>query len=167
MISQKVDESVWKTNFDKIKSGKVGTIGFVAPEIVRRENYCELCDIFSCGVVLINMTTGKMPFPKPKGVGEMVFNPHTKKQQFRPSKNYYLFASDKNRFWNKFDNNAAKNKPLKSLLQKMLEFDPKKRIGIAKITKNKWYNGKHYKPDDIKTQVQFLLKSTVKYYMIR
>ena len=160
---QRVDASVWQMKFDKIKGERVGTQGFVAPEILCGFNYCELCDIFSCGIVLINMTTGKMPFPKPKGVGEMIFNPRTQMKHFQPSKNYDLFASNKKAFWNKFDNNIAANKRLTSLVKKMLEFDPKKRIGIEKIETNKWYNGKHYKRGDIKTQVQFLQKSAVEF----
>ncbi|OHT16393.1 AGC family protein kinase [Tritrichomonas foetus] len=39
-----------------------GTIAYVAPEMIKRENYTEKVDIWSTGVVLYSMLTGKLPF---------------------------------------------------------------------------------------------------------
>lgn len=40
----------------------VGTSYYLAPEVARREEYNELCDIWSCGVVMYMLLTGFPPF---------------------------------------------------------------------------------------------------------
>jgi calcium/calmodulin-dependent protein kinase (CaM kinase) II len=40
----------------------VGTPGYVAPEVVRREAYGPAVDMWACGVLLYIMLSGKMPF---------------------------------------------------------------------------------------------------------
>jgi calcium-dependent protein kinase len=42
-------------------SGIVGTAGYVAPEVLCEE-YNEKCDLWSVGMILFNLVTGKMPF---------------------------------------------------------------------------------------------------------
>eukprot|EP00930_Biecheleria_cincta_P047667 TRINITY_DN33092_c0_g1_i1.p1 TRINITY_DN33092_c0_g1~~TRINITY_DN33092_c0_g1_i1.p1 ORF type:complete len:542 (-),score=120.90 TRINITY_DN33092_c0_g1_i1:712-2337(-) len=39
-----------------------GTPSYIAPEIVTGGNYDEKCDIWSCGVMLYQMTSGRFPF---------------------------------------------------------------------------------------------------------
>jgi eukaryotic-like serine/threonine-protein kinase len=46
----------------------VGTIGYMAPEQARGEEIDERADIFSFGVILFQMLTGKMPFQAPNAV---------------------------------------------------------------------------------------------------
>lgn len=42
--------------------GMVGTPGYVAPEVVKREPYGPPVDMWACGVLLYIMLSGKMPF---------------------------------------------------------------------------------------------------------
>jgi serine/threonine protein kinase/Tfp pilus assembly protein PilF len=46
----------------------VGTIGYMAPEQARAEKIDERVDIFSFGVILCQMLTGKLPFQAPNAV---------------------------------------------------------------------------------------------------
>ena len=44
-------------------SGLFGTPRFLAPEQVRGEPACQASDVFSLGLILYELATGKMPFP--------------------------------------------------------------------------------------------------------
>eukprot|EP00187_Rhodella_violacea_P014060 CAMPEP_0184711642 /NCGR_PEP_ID=MMETSP0314-20130426/2288_1 /TAXON_ID=38298 /ORGANISM="Rhodella maculata, Strain CCMP 736" /LENGTH=584 /DNA_ID=CAMNT_0027173843 /DNA_START=56 /DNA_END=1807 /DNA_ORIENTATION=- len=47
---------------DALHRSMVGTPAFVAPEILRKQSYGPPVDMWSCGVILWNMLTGKYPF---------------------------------------------------------------------------------------------------------
>ncbi|OMJ89773.1 hypothetical protein SteCoe_8043 [Stentor coeruleus] len=39
------------------------SVQFTAPEVLKNENFCEKCDIWSCGTILYLLLSGKTPFP--------------------------------------------------------------------------------------------------------
>jgi calcium/calmodulin-dependent protein kinase I len=41
---------------------KCGTPGYIAPEILRSQGYTEKADIFSAGVIMYNLLTGRLLF---------------------------------------------------------------------------------------------------------
>jgi serine/threonine protein kinase len=43
-------------------TGRVGTIGYMAPELAAKERYDESCDLFSLGVVAHSLLCGKYPY---------------------------------------------------------------------------------------------------------
>ena len=103
--------------------GKIGTIMYMAPEILRKEPYDEKVDIWSTGIILYNMMTGCSPFT----TGEADF------------KIYQILNREIN-----FD--LIKNDDLRELCKEMMERDPEKRIDArtalekALLIKNKIYN---------------------------
>ena len=48
---------------DKTCSSVLGTLGYIAPEIIRQENYSFPVDIWGFGVILYSLICGKLPFP--------------------------------------------------------------------------------------------------------
>ena len=85
--------------------GEIGTIKYMAPEIIMKEPYDEKVDIWSTGIVLYNMMTGYEPFSG----GDEQF----KRMQIvnRPI-NFDIIT----------------NNDLRDLCKEMLERDPEKRI---------------------------------------
>ncbi|KRW98548.1 Protein kinase-like domain [Pseudocohnilembus persalinus] len=100
---------------DQIRQTVIGTLAIRAPEIIKNEAYDERVDVFSLGVVLSEMLTGKNPFYKQKdeeiGVEEITRR-ILYKEPFFPEDISYLG---------------------KSLIKKMLEKDPNKRISLEEI----------------------------------
>ena len=103
--------------------GEIGTIKYMAPEIIMKEPYDEKVDIWSTGIVLYNMMTGYEPFSG----GDEQF----KRMQIvnRPI-NFDIII----------------NNDLRDLCKEMLERDPEKRIDArtalekANIIKRKIFN---------------------------
>ena len=42
--------------------GTAGTLGYMAPEILRKESYSFGCDLWSLGCIIYVMTSGYLPF---------------------------------------------------------------------------------------------------------
>ncbi|CAG9335573.1 unnamed protein product [Blepharisma stoltei] len=53
--------------------GKCGSLGFVAPEILKEQKYSSNVDVFSCGIVYYTLIAGHTPF-KGKNHKEIYFN---------------------------------------------------------------------------------------------
>jgi serine/threonine protein kinase len=120
---------VFESDADTImKTHYVGTRGYQAPELLLSQPYDLACDIFSCGVVLFILLTGYPPFEQAQ----------KKDRWYAP-----LVYGDHKRFWKGHRGcSIQKNSQVKDLIQKMLEFDPKKRISINELKQHAWYNGK-------------------------
>ena len=103
--------------------GKIGTIMYMAPEILKKEPYDEKVDIWSTGIILYNMITGCSPFT----AGDADF------------KIYQILNREIN-----FD--LIKNDDLRELCKEMMERDPEKRIDArtalekALLIKSKIFN---------------------------
>ena len=92
---------------EKMK-GKIGTTMYMAPEILKNEQFNEKIDVWSAGIILFNMMTGCEPFAS----GNEKF------------KQYQIINKPIN-----FD--VIKNDYLRELCQEMLEKDPEKRLDAA------------------------------------
>jgi serine/threonine protein kinase len=121
---------VFESDADAImKTTYVGTRGYQAPELLLDKPYDLACDIFSMGVVLFILITGYPPFEQA----------HYSDRWFRP-----LAKGDCAKFWKYHAGCSISNdEKCKDLLEKMLCYDPKKRITIAEIKKHPWFNGKY------------------------
>ena len=102
-------------------TGKVGTLKYMAPEIFTKPFYNEKVDIWSVGIILYNMITGREPFAL-----------DTKEYKAHQVSNHEI----------NFD--LIKNDDIREFCQELLEKNPNKRIDArnafekAKIIKKKY-----------------------------
>nr|XP_054760286.1 serine/threonine-protein kinase Chk1-like [Lytechinus pictus]XP_054760289.1 serine/threonine-protein kinase Chk1-like [Lytechinus pictus] len=100
-----------------------GTPPYVAPEVLKRKEYhAEPADIWSCGIILVAMLAGELPWDEPTYSCNEFCDWLDKKMHLSP--------------WKKIDTT-----PL-ALLRRILTETPAKRITIQNIKKDRWYRSK-------------------------
>lgn len=117
---EELEMAIQKTSADKgAAAGYVGTPGYVAPEIVKREPYGPAVDMWACGVVLYIMLSGKMPF----------FGRNDAECLKRTAEGKYSFPS---REWSRISPEAV------SLVKALLQVDPSKRLTANAALAHTW-----------------------------
>ena len=101
----------------------VGTLSYMAPEILKRETYNYKCDLWSIGIILYNSIFGNSPYP---GYTEL---------EIRKKIEMFGYKLIKN----------TGNKELDDLILKLLEKDPLKRINWDEYFEHPFY--KKYKDE--------------------
>ncbi|XP_013782750.1 serine/threonine-protein kinase Chk1-like isoform X2 [Limulus polyphemus] len=99
---------------------RCGTLPYIAPEVLIREYNAEPADVWSCGVILVALLAGELPWDKP----------HYDCREYRDWKECKIMQSP----WRKIDNLAL------SLLRKVLMGSPSKRYTISQIKSHQWFN---------------------------
>jgi serine/threonine-protein kinase Chk1 len=113
---------------ERLLDRRCGTMPYIAPEILMKSQYnAEPADIWSCGVVLVAMLTGELPWDKPTPDQKEYTNWKDLKYSIDP--------------WKKID-----NLPL-SLLRKVLMPLPSKRYNLGQIQNHIWVK-KAFKESD-------------------
>ncbi|KAK7049784.1 Serine/threonine-protein kinase Chk1 [Halocaridina rubra] len=102
---------------------RCGTKPYMAPEVLLRPYNAEPADIWSCGVVLVALLAGELPWDEP------TFS--CPEYTSWKDKDCNLFTSSP---WTKIDNLAL------SLLRKVLTSVPRQRATISQIKNHQWFN---------------------------
>lgn len=124
---------------EKLKA-RFGTSYYIAPEVLRR-SYDEKCDLWSCGVILYILLSGRPPFPGRND--EEILN-RVKKGVF------YLTGPE----WEPISPEA------KDLITKLLEFNPTKRLSAEESLNHPWFSlNIQEKPSQIPQNILENLKS--------
>ncbi|SPP77849.1 ribosomal protein S6 kinase 2 beta [Drosophila guanche] len=98
------------------------TANFVAPEVLKRQGYDLACDIWSLGVLLYIMLSGRTPFAStPNDSPEVILK--------RIGSGHIDFSSSR---W------ALISAPVKELLRQMLHIVPENRPTVAQILEHSW-----------------------------
>ncbi len=106
----------------------VGSSYYMAPEIIKRK-YNEKCDLWSIGVILYILLTGRPPFD---GNDDDEILSNVKKGTFdKHSYPYPLLSSQS-----------------KDLINKLLQYDPKKRINADQAIEHPWFKSAEFKKKD-------------------
>ena len=126
----------------------IGSAYYIAPEVLSR-NYTELCDIWSCGVIMYILLTGRPPF---NGINEEEIMKKIKEGNYDLSKYPWGIISD----------------DAKDLIKGLLQVNPKKRLTAKDALSHKWFQSEKIKANqtayNIKNrQVNKLVDNLVKY----
>jgi len=112
-----------------MKTHYVGTRGYQAPELLKREPYTKACDIFSAGVVLFILLTGYPPF----------------EQAIKSDKWFHpLYKDDRDKFWEQHKG-CGVDKDCKYLLGKMMAYRAVDRPTLEQIFNHPWVVGERAK----------------------
>jgi serine/threonine protein kinase len=97
-----------------------GTLGYVAPEVLKKEPYSYSCDLWSYGCIMYALLSGSLPFDH-----------ESQKETIKMTLENKL----------EFDLPCWKNvsEPCKELIISLLEKDPKNRINLEKSLSHPWF----------------------------
>lgn len=113
------ESSLDRKNNDQVLSSSVGTPLYVAPEISKKKPYGPPVDMWSCGVIMHLMLSGKLPF-KAKTTTEL----------FELIAKQPLLFKDK--YWHDISPEA------KNLVSSLLQKDPLKRLPAGAALHHDW-----------------------------
>ncbi|OMJ75164.1 hypothetical protein SteCoe_25747 [Stentor coeruleus] len=100
---------------------KYGTAYYIAPEVISK-NYNEKCDIWSCGVILYILLSGRPPF----------YGKNDKEILRNVTEGHYSMQGAE---WTRISSEA------KSLISRMLQFNPNDRITAVQALNHPWIQG--------------------------
>lgn len=131
-----------------MKTCRVGTRGFQAPELLCGKNYSKKCDTFSLGVTLFVLMSKTMPCREEATVQDPLY--------------VYMAAKKYSDYWAKFSRGNINFSPeLNVLLQGMLAYQPVERMNINDtareggsvpgIKSSAWYRGEVYTQEELKS----------------
>lgn len=115
---------------DGILKERLGTAGYMAPEIYFLRYKGDKVDIFASGVVLFMMYSGHPPFQT-----AIASDPYFKLIR---EKKYLMFWS----FHTRRKPPGFYSEDFQSLIEGMIAFDPEDRLSIDKILHHPWFAGK-------------------------
>lgn len=105
---------------ERLLDKRCGTLPYVAPEVLCRLHHAAPADIWSCGIILVTMLAGELPWDQPS----------TNCQEFVEWKENGKWMTKTP--WSKLDTLAI------SLLRKILAPNPSNRLTLTKIIDHKW-----------------------------
>ncbi len=108
---------IWAKEFDM--TDVIGSVCYVAPEVLEN-NYDESCDIWSCGVIMFILLSGKMPF---NGYDEDEILEKVSKGKFDLKQKEFLKVSLE----------------AKDLICKLLTFNPNQRPNARSALRHPWF----------------------------
>ncbi|XP_046804980.1 serine/threonine-protein kinase grp [Lucilia cuprina] len=107
---------------ERLLDKRCGTLPYVAPEVLLKPYHAQPADIWSCGVILVTMLAGELPWDQPS----------IQCQEFINWKDNDRWSTQTP--WSKLDTLAI------SLLRKVLATNPTYRLSLDKILDHKWCN---------------------------
>lgn len=136
-----------------MKTVRVGTRGFQAPELLCGKSYSKKCDTFSLGVTLFVLMSKTMPCREEATIQDPLY--------------IFMAANRYEEYWEKFRKGGINfSSDLKTLLQGMLAYQPANRLQIDDyqrspdselikgIRNSAWYQGDVFSQADLKSELQ-------------
>ncbi|XP_060661180.1 serine/threonine-protein kinase grp [Drosophila nasuta] len=107
---------------ERLLDKRCGTLPYVAPEVLLKPYHAQPADIWSCGVILVTMLAGELPWDQPSATCTEFIN-------WKENDHWQTQTP-----WSKLDTLAI------SLLRKVLASSPGSRLTLEKILDHKWSN---------------------------
>lgn len=126
------------TSHHLMRTNRVGTRGYQAPELLLQRGYTKKCDIFALGVLLFVILTKHPPFK----------NAVAEDQWFRQIAKK-AFAE----FWKKHPRDEL-SQPCKDLIVKCLCYQPLDRLDCAGILESEFVQGEKYAQNEMEAALQ-------------
>ncbi|XP_055638346.1 serine/threonine-protein kinase grp [Toxorhynchites rutilus septentrionalis] len=104
---------------ERLLDKKCGTLPYVAPEVLVKPYQATPADIWSCGIILVTMLAGELPWDQPSSACQ---------EYLCWKENNYTTGTP----WSKLDTLTL------SLLRKILVPNPSQRLTLDKIQEHKW-----------------------------
>ena len=101
-----------------VNTQNMGTVKYMAPEILKGENYDYKVDLWSIGIIILRLNFGNFPFPVEKEEALIDFI---------------------NRYGNKLIKNTG-NEELDDLIKRLLEKEPSKRLNWEEYFNHSFFN---------------------------
>jgi len=73
LLPENIDDSCSLKNDIFMMTGQIGSLRYMAPEVVKSEYYNQLCDVYSFGILLFEMLTATLPYEN-MSISEHVLN---------------------------------------------------------------------------------------------
>jgi len=127
--------------YEKNKSERkvIGSSYYIAPEVLT-ENYNQICDLWSCGVILYILLSGKAPF---SGKSDQLIIDKIKIGKY-------------NMQIKQFENVSSE---AKDLIVNLLQKNPNKRYNATKALEHAWFKKLDIKAETIETDVEKIKES--------
>ena len=110
---------------EKKEHSLIGSPYYIAPEVISRD-YTELCDLWSCGVIMYILLTGRLPF---NGLTQEEIMNKIKEGTYDMSKYPWGVISD----------------DAKDLVKGLLQKDPNKRYNAQQALNHQWFKNQNLK----------------------
>lgn len=115
-----VDYPITSSGWNQFSLSLLLQPSYVAPEILNNKPYDQMCDMWSCGVILYSLLCGYTPFAD-----------ENQEQMFaRIKKAEYEFFPEE---WSRISQNA------KDLIAGLLTVDPDRRLSAAEALESNWF----------------------------
>ncbi|KAL5281242.1 CHEK1 family protein [Megaselia abdita] len=105
---------------ERLLDKRCGTLPYVAPEVLVKLYHAQPADIWSCGVILVTMLAGELPWDQPSSNCQEYLN-------WKENERWQTLTP-----WRKLDTLAV------ALLRKILMINPSSRLSVDKILDHKW-----------------------------
>ncbi|XP_029669277.1 serine/threonine-protein kinase grp [Formica exsecta] len=126
---------------ERLLEKKCGTLPYVAPEVLVRPYHAEPADVWSCGIILVALLAGELPWDQPLAeCPEYVAWKERKYMSLTP--------------WKKLDNSSL------SLIRKILVDSPSARYKISDIKQHRWFVTSFIKGDEVDARSHLSQAST-------
>lgn len=132
---------------ERLLNKRCGTLPYVAPEVIHKEYRAEPADIWSCGVILVALLAGELPWDSPSSTCRRYMDWHDgegwRQKPFTKIDNVALCTFILQKFYIFLEKLSQKS--FLALLRSVLNCNPDQRATMERIKAHQWFVKDFYK----------------------